>query len=62
MKEEFLSVQEVSNWLGLDPQTIRRKIKEGKIKAVRIDDYHKSRFRISISDVREFLKKRGDKL
>jgi excisionase family DNA binding protein len=45
-RREFLSVQEVAARLNVHPETIRRKIAEGSIPAVRLGDARNASLRI----------------
>ena len=50
--EPYLSTQEVADRLGVSVFTIRRYIRAGKLKAVRLD----AGFRVSREDIAEFLR------
>ncbi len=50
----YLSTQEVADRLGVSVFTIRRYIRTGKLRAVKLDGL----YRLSHDDVREFLKTR----
>lgn len=51
---DYLTVQDVADRLGVSVFTIRRYIRAGKLRAVRLD----AAYRISREDIREFLKSR----
>ena len=58
MEKEYLTIKEVAEWIGFDHQTVRRYMKLGKIKYSRIGDGKKARYRISIPDVLEWIRKK----
>jgi excisionase family DNA binding protein len=54
MTNSYLSVQEVADRLGVSVFTIRRYIRAGKLRAVKLDGV----YRLSRDDLGEFLKSR----
>jgi len=57
MEKEYLTINEVAEWLGLDQQTIRRYLKEGKFKSIRLGDGKLARHRIFMPDLLEWIRK-----
>jgi len=49
--EKFYTVEEVSNFLKVDPRTIRAAIHSGKLKAARVGRH----FRIAESELEKYL-------
>jgi len=60
IKEEYLTVRDVARLFRVTPETVRKWIKEGKIKAIR-PEKHK-RYRISWAEVEQFLESGGGEL
>ncbi len=55
VKRKALTVQEVADMLAVTPLTIRRAIKNGKFKAMRIAA--NGRYRIAVKELDEFIRK-----
>ena len=51
----YLSVKEVSAILKVDPQTIKRWIRTGKLKAFKAGSIGSSRYKILESDFKDYL-------
>jgi excisionase family DNA binding protein len=58
MEKEYLTIKEVAEWIGFDHQTVRRYMKLGKLKYSKIGDGKIPRYRIAISDVLEWIRKK----
>lgn len=61
LDEVYMTVKEVARWLNLNPQTIRKMIHEKKLKALRIGDGTKARYRIAMINVLEWSNRSEEK-
>lgn len=55
--EQLLTVEEAAQWINVHPQTIRRWIIKGELKAMRLGQGRTARFRIAEEDFKNFLKR-----
>jgi excisionase family DNA binding protein len=51
----YFSVNDVAKMLDVKPKTIRRRVADGSIRAVRLSSNPRGRLRISADAVREFV-------
>jgi excisionase family DNA binding protein len=58
MTEPMLSMVEVSRRLGVSPQTVRRLIDDGQLRAINVGMGNRGNFRISQEDFRKFVASR----
>jgi len=54
-RRDFLSVQEAAARLNVHPETVRRRIADGEIPAVRLGDAHNSPMRIPVDGLNAWL-------
>ena len=57
MNEELYTVQEVATRLKMHPESVRRFIRQGRSRAVKIGASTRPKLRVSESDLKEFLSK-----
>ena len=57
MNEELYTVQEVATRLKMHPESGRRFIRQGRLRAVKIGASTRPKLRVSESDLKEFLSK-----
>jgi excisionase family DNA binding protein len=55
MEDKFMTVDEVAKWLKIRAETVRIMIRENKLKAVRIGDGKRPRYRIAFANVLDYI-------
>lgn len=60
--EQIMTLQEASAYLRIHPNTLRKMIKNGKIKAARLSGSVQGKYRIKLKDINDCFLNRGDYL
>jgi excisionase family DNA binding protein len=58
--DRIMTLREAAKYLKIHPNTLRRMIKEGQIRATRLSESEQGKYRIQLKDIDEYFSNRGE--
>jgi excisionase family DNA binding protein len=60
--DRIMTLNQAASYLKIHPNTLRKMIKDGKIRAARLSESEQGKYRIRLKDIDEYFSNRGEHL